>query len=178
MRRPKLRELKEAFLALLQGPYTTKFPAVPAPAPSYRGAPRYYEDLCIACGTCFRVCPANAISLEELGEKEREGVKWRRLRVDYGRCIFCGSCEVNCPVNPKAIRLSNEYDLAYIGDEDHYSVSEVPIGGKKVLQEESPGPGSGSASTSTPASGSAEGSGPASSSAGRGRGSLSSSFSL
>jgi formate hydrogenlyase subunit 6/NADH:ubiquinone oxidoreductase subunit I len=134
MRRPKLRELGEALLALLQGPYTTKFPAAPAPAPTYRGAPRYYEDLCIACGTCFRVCPANAISLEELGE--REGVKWRRLKVDYGRCIFCGTCEANCPVNPKAIRLSNEYNLAYVGDEDHYSISEVPIGGKKVLKKQ------------------------------------------
>jgi formate hydrogenlyase subunit 6/NADH:ubiquinone oxidoreductase subunit I len=133
MRWPKLRELGEALLALLQGPYTTKFPAQPAPAPTYRGAPRYYEDLCIACGTCARVCPANAITLEELGE--RDGAKWRRLRVDYGRCIFCGTCEANCPVNPKAIRLSNEYNLAYVGDEDHYSISEVPIGGKKVLKK-------------------------------------------
>jgi formate hydrogenlyase subunit 6/NADH:ubiquinone oxidoreductase subunit I len=56
--------------------------------------------------------------------------------VDYGRCIFCGTCEANCPVNPKAIRLSNEYNLAYVGDEDHYSISEVPIGGKKVLKKQ------------------------------------------
>ena len=44
MKKPKLRELKEAVTALWKGPYTIDFPRSPSPvAAEYRGKPEYQE---------------------------------------------------------------------------------------------------------------------------------------
>ena len=57
MRKPKLRELGEAIKAVVLGPYTTKFPAEPSPAPpAYRGKGKFQEDKCIGCGDCIEAC--------------------------------------------------------------------------------------------------------------------------
>ena len=41
MKKPKLRELKEAVTALIRGPYTDKFPKTPAVIPErFRGKPK------------------------------------------------------------------------------------------------------------------------------------------
>jgi hydrogenase-4 component H len=103
---PKLRELKEAVLALIRGPYTNKFPArEPDIPPAYRGFPKYYEDECVGCGTCYNVCPANAIDMEDDTEA---GV--RKLRLCIDRCITCGQCQANC-ITDEGIKLGHEYDL-------------------------------------------------------------------
>ncbi|GAJ10677.1 unnamed protein product, partial [marine sediment metagenome] len=66
MKYPKLRELKEAITALIKGPYTTKFPKIPAPAaPAYRGKPEFSQEECVVCGACANVCPAKAIEIVE-----------------------------------------------------------------------------------------------------------------
>ncbi len=108
MRKPKLRELKEAIKALIKGPYTSKFPYKPhQPFARFRGRPEFHQEDCIGCGACFQVCPAKAIEMEDDG-------KTRRLTIHWDLCIFCGQCQANC-LTEKGIILSGEFDLATTG---------------------------------------------------------------
>ena len=108
MKYPKLRELVEAIKALIMGPYTTKFPAVPhQPAERFRGKPTPDEEGCIGCWACSEVCPAHAIELIDDPKTAKRKIIWH-----YDRCIFCGQCEALCTTE-KGVHLSNEeYDLA------------------------------------------------------------------
>ena len=108
MRKPKLRELREAIKAVFKGPYTAKFPKEPTPVPkAFRGRPKYDKDECVGCGACKEVCPANTIALEDIiGAKPI-----RRLTLSLDVCIFCGQCQANC-ITQKGITLTNEYELS------------------------------------------------------------------
>jgi formate hydrogenlyase subunit 6/NADH:ubiquinone oxidoreductase subunit I len=109
MRKPKLRELREALLALVRGPYTTKYPFEPhVPPEGFRGKPQYDSEGCIGCKACAEVCPALAIKVAD----ETGGAKpIRRLTVHYDKCIFCGQCELNCTTQ-EGIKLTREFELA------------------------------------------------------------------
>jgi len=110
LRKPKLRELKEAVRAFVKGPYTTKFPKVPSiPPETFRGKPKYDEDGCVGCGACAQVCPSAAIEL--IDERGKGATGTRKLALHYDRCIFCGQCQANC-ITDEGIKLSLEYDLA------------------------------------------------------------------
>lgn len=105
MRKPKLRELKEAIRALVKGPYTSRFPYEShRPFERFRGRPEFHENDCVGCGACFQVCPAKAIDIKDAGDK-------RTLTVHWELCIFCGLCQANC-LTEKGIILSQEFDLA------------------------------------------------------------------
>ncbi len=106
MRYPKLRELREAIKAIFKGPYTTKFPKVPSPAPKYRGKAEFDEAECVGCGACVEVCPSDALELFDDLKKRK-----RNIILYYDKCIFCGECQTNC-ITEKGIRLTPEYDLA------------------------------------------------------------------
>jgi coenzyme F420-reducing hydrogenase delta subunit/ferredoxin len=47
--------------------------------------------LCRACGSCERICQAEAIRLET----DAQGHTW--AHVDEGRCLACGTCAAHCP---------------------------------------------------------------------------------
>ena len=110
MRKPKLRELKEAIRAVFSPRFTTKYPFEPhVPPENFRGKPEFYEDDCIGCKACAEVCPALAINVvdETAGETPT-----RRLEHNAGKCVFCGQCELYCTTK-KGIRLSPTiYDLS------------------------------------------------------------------
>lgn len=109
MRKPKLRELKEAVRAFIFGPYTTKFPFEPhTPPDGFRGKPEFNEDECIGCGACAEVCPAIAITVIDDIEADPPT---RRLELRYDKCVFCGQCELNCTTK-EGVKLSKLYDLA------------------------------------------------------------------
>jgi len=109
MRKPKLRELREAILSFISPAYTTKFPFEPSPAPpAYRGKGKFNEDDCVGCGACAEICPANAIVVEERLD-ETPPVRVVTRRDDH--CIFCGQCQALCTTE-KGIECTNEYDLA------------------------------------------------------------------
>lgn len=48
---------------------------------------RVNETLCVLCGTCVGVCPADALTLE-----------MDSLRIREEKCVSCGSCVTVCPV--------------------------------------------------------------------------------
>ena len=109
MRKPKLRELKEALKAVILGPYTTKFPFEPhTPPENFRGKPEFHEDECIGCAACAEICPAIAIKVEDNTEADPP---IRRITLRYDKCVFCGQCELNCTTK-EGVTLSNIFDLA------------------------------------------------------------------
>ena len=59
---------------------------------------------CVACDTCARACPANAISIKFHCDGDKKVLD--TFTVDYGKCCFCGICESAC--HKKAISLSAE----------------------------------------------------------------------
>ena len=93
MKKPKLRELKEAVRAVIFGPYTSKYPFEPhEPPDGFRGRPKFDEDGCVGCGACAEVCPALAIKIHD---DARPGEPVRVIEQRWDKCVFCGQCELN-----------------------------------------------------------------------------------
>lgn len=113
MKKPKLREIKEAITSLISKPYTSKFPYKEhKPFPRFRGKPEYNEEECVGCGGCFQVCPSNAIEMIDDVENKK-----RILIHNPDKCIFCGECERNC-ITQKGIKLTNQFDVSYLKTPD------------------------------------------------------------
>ncbi len=74
--------------------------------PGYRGMLKFYDDRCISCTMCARICPSGAIKMYKV-----EAKKWPAIT--YQRCIFCGFCRDICPVN--ALEMQPIHDKAYYG---------------------------------------------------------------
>ena len=109
MRKPKLRELKEALKAVIFGPYTCGYPFKPhTPPDGFRGKAEFNEDKCIGCGACAEVCPAMVIQVTDDVDAD---TPTRRLKLRYDKCIFCGQCELNCTTK-EGIKLTKTYDLS------------------------------------------------------------------
>ena len=119
MRLPKLRELKEAVIAVFSPRFTTRFPAEPCVVPErYRGKPEFDTDTCIGCGACVNVCPTNALTMSDDTEANPPV---RKITQQTDACIFCGNCQDNCTTET-GIKLSQIWDLANF---DRASMTEV-----------------------------------------------------
>lgn len=125
MRFPKLRELKEAVIAVFSPRFTSRFPDEPCEVPEkYRGKPEFDLDTCIGCGACVNVCPTpECLSMEDDLEATPPV---RRISHRYDTCIFCGNCEANCTTET-GIALSNEWDLALLNREDAIETHEFEL---------------------------------------------------
>lgn len=109
MRYPKLRELKEAVIALIKGPYTSSFPKqAHQPHKNFRGRPKFHEDGCVGCLACENVCPPGAITHHDT----LTGNAARKMIHFSDTCIFCGMCQSVC-ITQKGIILSNEWELSH-----------------------------------------------------------------
>ena len=81
----------------------------------FRGLP-VVNNNCIKCGTCIKVCPSNAIKINE-----------KEFIIDLKRCIFCGNCSFYC--SKKAIKMTNCYELAREKNSD--LILKYDIGGEE-----------------------------------------------
>ena len=137
MKKPKLRELKEAIKAVVSGPYTVKFPFKPAYVyPEFRGKPEFVEENCVLCGACEQICPVDAIETRDIINDD--GTATRIMHRDYARCIWCSMCSQHCTVsdgdifgNKTGIRITNKYDLSTLD----LSTAQEQIEGELVLCE-------------------------------------------
>ncbi|MEJ2271884.1 MAG: 4Fe-4S binding protein [Candidatus Bathyarchaeota archaeon] len=71
---------------------------------NYHGMLKFYNDRCISCTFCARICPSGAMKMYKEALKKWPGV-------NYQRCVFCGFCVDICPVN--ALEMSSVHDKAY-----------------------------------------------------------------
>jgi len=109
VRKPKLRELKEALRAVVLGPYTSPYPkGGHTPPDGFRGKPEFHENDCIGCAACAEVCPALAIRVTDDRDADPPT---RRFALRYDKCIFCGQCELNCTTK-EGVKLSKTYDMS------------------------------------------------------------------
>lgn len=114
MKYPKLRELKEAVIALIKGPYTSKFPKVAhTPHKNFRGKPKFNQDECVGCLACENVCPVGAIAHEDQVAHEPS----RKMIHYVDTCIFCGQCQAYC-ITKEGIKLSNDWELSFFDRKD------------------------------------------------------------
>ena len=109
MKKPKLRELREAIKSFVSPAYTTRFPFEPSPAPpAYRGKGKFHEDKCIGCSACAEVCPADAI--EKIDDLTATPPTRTLIRHD-DICVFCGQCQALCTTE-EGIECTSEYELS------------------------------------------------------------------
>lgn len=125
MRLPKLRELKEAVVAVLSPRFTTHFPAKPCIVPEkYRGKPEFDLDTCIGCGACVNACPTPEC-LSMVDDLDADPPV-RKLTHRYDTCIFCGNCEANCTTKT-GIQLSRRWDLATLNRDETVETHEFEL---------------------------------------------------
>ena len=96
----------------LQKRVTIQYPEQERPVSDrWRGMHQFMVDdegkeLCVACGMCSAVCPADAIVVKP-GERE-DGSRYPEVYdIHVARCIYCGYCEEVCPYG--AIVLTPNY---------------------------------------------------------------------
>ena len=93
-----LLSLFTVFKHLFKAPVTLEYPEKKrAIGEHFRG--KLTVSGCIKCGTCIKVCPTGAISIEE-----------NKFKINLRKCMFCGNCTYYCPV--KAIKTTQDYELA------------------------------------------------------------------
>lgn len=70
-----------------------------------RGRLLFFEDRCIKCRQCERVCPNGTIDMEV--SRDVKGETGEKLILDeysvhHGACLVCGLCTETCPVDALA----------------------------------------------------------------------------
>ncbi len=101
------RMLNLVLQSLFKRPATLNYPVDKSGMPKgFRGKITFDPSKCIGCRMCMRDCPANAITINKVGEKRFEAV------FDLGRCIYCAQCVDSCL--KRALVSSPEFELAQL----------------------------------------------------------------
>lgn len=112
-----LKFLKVLAKNLVKGPATEAFPFKEAPTPErFRGRVTVNPELCVGCGVCHHVCPADAIRIEP--DEERTGYDFA---IWHNSCALCGSCRHYCPTG--AISMTKDWHNAH-SQKDKYTWAE------------------------------------------------------
>lgn len=97
--------LAETVRNVLKKPATVRYPYVKVTMPPrFRGKIKFDPSKCIGCKACMRDCPAGAINIVKVGDKQFEA----EFQNDH--CIFCAQCVDSCP--KKALEATPEFELA------------------------------------------------------------------
>lgn len=105
-----LRALLAVVRNSFRRPVTELYPTRKAEMPQrYRGRHIFYDELCIGCSLCAKVCPNNTIVMLERPEQTDPKLKHRPI-IDLNRCIFCGYCAEVCPA--KCLFMGRAYEMA------------------------------------------------------------------
>jgi len=102
--------LSEGLKRIFRKPSTIRYPKQrPDLAPRFHGRLVWDRNKCIFCFQCQIACPNSVIKID----KEK-----KTYTADLNRCIFCAKCQEVCPVPEKAVRLSQDFELAKEKKED------------------------------------------------------------
>ena len=94
-----------ALKSLFQKPATVSYPARRDDAfTNVRGKLVFEAEKCVGCKMCVRDCPARAIEIEKVADKQYKAI----LHIDG--CIFCGQCVDSC--HKDALKCTTEFELA------------------------------------------------------------------
>jgi formate hydrogenlyase subunit 6/NADH:ubiquinone oxidoreductase subunit I len=106
--------LRQAIDSLFKRPATLNYPKEKTSMhEGFRGKLKHTSTKCIGCKMCMRDCPAQAITIRQIGEKKFEA------EIDFSRCIFCAQCTDTCP--RKAVEITSEFELAEL-DKDKLKI--------------------------------------------------------
>lgn len=84
---------------------TVLYPAVEAQVPdTFRGMLKFHGDRCVGCKLCMRMCPADAINIVKVADKQFKAV------VQLDKCLYCGQCVDSC--NKDALENTQDFELA------------------------------------------------------------------
>jgi len=99
--------LWEALKSLFKKPATTEYPKKKRKIQeSFAGMIAFEQDKCIGCNLCVRNCPASAIKITKVADKD----KVFSCELSLANCIFCSQCVFSCP--KKALSTTDNFELA------------------------------------------------------------------
>lgn len=97
--------LRQVLQSIFKKPATLLYPFKKAPMPDrFRGKIVFYPERCIGCKLCMKDCPANAITITKVGDKQFD------CTIDLGKCIYCAQCVDSCM--KKALEATKDFELA------------------------------------------------------------------
>ncbi|MGE5307695.1 MAG: 4Fe-4S dicluster domain-containing protein [Deltaproteobacteria bacterium] len=96
--------LRQVLRSLFAKPATNRYPYEKLEMPEkVRGKLRFHAEKCLGCKMCERDCPAGAIKVVKIADKQFEA------QINLARCIYCGQCVDSCV--KKALEMTGDVEL-------------------------------------------------------------------